>query len=491
MWSITRNFYHTAVAVLSQPIFMPFSIKKLLFTPALSAFLFSAAHADAPDWRSNHGDSAKRRLKDAKEDKKSQKSKGGSSNRSSTPQQKSKKSKKSKGGNSNSFDESGSAEELNTPQQHPADIRFNKVPPNEKMDGIPVEMMRNLDGGLDDHLPLMPNDYPIGGEKLMYLRVYSMADSVVVPGDFQLSSSKGLAEWLNDPVVNPVYPGDSEGVFWDEMRKVVSDQLARRRGDDRSTLNTWPDIWDGMVTLQDVAMAVQGEYPAFWQQIFIEKCYQGGLEMYRDLGPFRCANDYVGRQARLSVINAWSFEVVSAENFMLKWAIGMPRPEEMAWKIHNDEVSDVPDDLAASIKSMNLQDAADFTAYENGCPNHPSYPAMHSAGSTVSFWLPAIAKITPEQHCEALRVDYAVAYARTIAGVHYVRDNVAGLNIGQRIILEKLPDFLEQMWGYDRILVAEKLQKLAFDWADFDPEACTIKGISNEEFLAMAGVVGI
>ena len=59
---------------------------------------------------------------------------------------------------------------------------------------------------------------------------------------------------------------------------------------------------------------------------------------------------------------------------------------------------------------------------------------MHSAGSTVSYWLPAIAQITGEDYCEALRVDYAVSYGRTVARVHYQLDNLAGLNIGQRLV---------------------------------------------------------
>jgi hypothetical protein len=41
---------------------------------------------------------------------------------------------------------------------------------------------------------------------------------------------------------------------------------------------------------------------------------------------------------------------------------------------------------------------------------------MHAAGSSCSYWIPAVAKLTPEQYCEALRVDFAVAFARTVAG---------------------------------------------------------------------------
>jgi hypothetical protein len=113
---------------------------------------------------------------------------------------------------------------------------------------------------------------------------------------------------------------------------------------------------------------------------------------------------------------------------------GMPRPEEMAWLIASRQLTttddSVPQDIVADIKSMNLQNAHDFTAYDTGCPTHPSRPAMHSAGGTVSYWLPAIAQITGEDYCEALQVDYAVSYGQTVAGVHYLQDNFADLNVG-------------------------------------------------------------
>ncbi|KAL3894305.1 MAG: hypothetical protein SGARI_007787, partial [Bacillariaceae sp.] len=77
----------------------------------------------------------------------------------------------------------------------------------------------------------------------------------------------------------------------------------------------------------------------------------------------------------------------------------------------------------------------------------------------------------------ALRVDYAVAYARTVAGVHYPMDNFAGLNIGLNIIKEKLPAHLADYYGYDEGMVRSKLEALTFDWETFDPYECTIAGV--------------
>jgi hypothetical protein len=150
------------------------------------------------------------------------------------------------------------------------------------------------------------------------------------------------------------------------------------------------------------------------------------------------------------------------------------------------EKEGVPKDLIEDIESMKVCSPADFTAYDNGSPTHPSFPGMHSAGSTCSLWLACLYDLTPDQYCEALHVDYAVAFGRTVAGVHYQQDNLAGVNIGQRIIREKLPEFLENNYGYDSAKVAKRLKDLSFDWNKFDSKDYTIDGKSGGDFLAEA-----
>jgi hypothetical protein len=150
----------------------------------------------------------------------------------------------------------------------------------------------------------------------------------------------------------------------------------------------------------------------------------------------------------------------------------MPRPEEVAWLIYSGmftENDGVPGDIVESIRSLDLTHPTDFTAYMPGSPMHPSWPAMHAAASSCSLWLPVVARLTGEQYCEALRVDYAVAYARTVAGVHYEQDNFAGLNLGQLVLLEKLPTMLQEGYGANPIKVRERLEYLRFDWEDFNP----------------------
>ena len=125
---------------------------------------------------------------------------------------------------------------------------------------------------------------------------------------------------------------------------------------------------------------------------------------------------------------------VAPINFAAKWHVGQLRPEEMAWKIASGEIAqeNVPPDVYDMVKSMNLSKATDFTQYPEGSPKHPSWPAMHSAASSMSLWLPVIANLTEEQYCQVLLTDYAVSFARTVAGVHYRSDNMAGLEHGTR-----------------------------------------------------------
>ena len=65
-------------------------------------------------------------------------------------------------------------------------------------------------------------------------------------------------------------------------------------------------------------------------------------------------------------------------------------------------------------------------------------------------------------------------------------DNYAGINVGMQIVKEKLPKHLKESYNYDAEKVAAKLEKLQFDWADFDSYACTIEGIGVGDWLKRA-----
>ncbi len=95
---------------------------------------------------------------------------------------------------------------------------------------------------------------------------------------------------------------------------------------------------------------------------------------------------------------------------------------------------------------------------------------MHSAASSMSYWLQVVLNLTPRQLCEAKKVDFAVAFARTVAGVHFEDDNIAGLNMGQYIVSQKLSSYLNTTYpGSDMVRVLQKLETSRFDWNNYDP----------------------
>merc|ERR1711862_1015531 len=102
-------------------------------------------------------------------------------------------------------------------------------------------------------------------------------------------------------------------------------------------------------------------------------------------------------------------------------------------------------------------------AYDEGCPVHPSWPAMHSAASALSMWLPVVTKLTDSQLEETKRMDLAIAMGRTVAGVHYKNDNIAGLNMGQEVLAMELPRYLAKKYGADPIKVKRKIDTVRFN----------------------------
>jgi hypothetical protein len=377
-------------------------------------------------------------------------------------------------------------------------FRFSKLPPILKSDRVPSNLSVHKDIGL-----LGSADYPLDETKVSILRGETTADSVVTIEDPQLNVSDPVTEY-KDCFKTPLYPEDGKDFYNDQMWPVVKAQIMRNTMEVEKTklrkpgrniqigkaskLNRWPDLWydretsklnpftdtkaGGKLTLNRVAEAVQGEFSNYHQQTVITKIAKAETKVEaEDFGqPFRGVKDFIGMEVRMAQINAWALEVVAADNFFLKWHYGVPRPEEVAWRIKNGELTaehGVPQkiiDIIGPDGTMKFGSATAFTAYTNGCPTHPSFPAMHSAASTCSLWLPVMYNISEQDYLEALRMDYAVSYARTVAGVHYPQDNFAGLNIGQQIIVDKLPDFLADNYGYDRDMVAQFVKDLSFDW---------------------------
>ena len=342
--------------------------------------------------------------------------------------------------------------------------RFSKVP---FLSGMP----------LHGHLPLRAADYPITPETASWLKE-SQIHSLVID-DTCLDCPMPIAdlvEYLGGP---PSYPSsDPEDVYWDELMHVVWAQEQRKRGVDPASIMPLPMAWEGY-TVEQVTAAVHNEIPGTNHLVLLERFMAEGATIDQNVIPFRCRVEFLNGIVMLADINTWAPAVVGPMNFGVKYYAGRPRPEEIIYLIANQTLTaadGVPPDLIDMVDDMDLERPEDFTAYPEGCPLHPSWPAMHSAASSASLWMAVVMNLNPQQSCQVKLMDYAVAYARTVAGVHYRTDNEAGLTLGQELIAQYLPDYLAQRYGSDPEAVRTKIAQSRFDWTDFEKSHCARHG---------------
>ena len=135
-----------------------------------------------------------------------------------------------------------------------------------------------------------------------------------------------------------------------------------------------------------------------------------GIPINRTIIPSDNKVDFLRHEILLAEINTWAIGMVGPSNFGLKYSQGRARPEEIVWFLKHalatrpDEVDNwgIPLGIIEAIAEMDISHPYEFTAYEEGAPNHPSWPAMHSAGSVASFWLAVVLEVNQDQRCEAM-----------------------------------------------------------------------------------------
>ena len=343
-------------------------------------------------------------------------------------------------------------------------IRFNKI---TFVDGIiPLEAA--------DARLLLAQDYPICPDTAEWLRK-SQATSVTQPSDCD-ECDIPLSVLIDAIGGYPSHPSSTNTDYWKELREVVEVQEKRLNNSPVSELFKLPVIWSGY-DIHDVAAAVHDEFPGSHHVDLIKYLLGEGAMIDRDILPALSDVAFLRGPIALADLNTWAIGTVGPHNFEVKWAAGRARPEEVAWLIHEadeTELADqgVPADIVGHIKAMNLADAPSFTAYTEGSPNHPSWPAMHAAASVSSLWLNVVMDLTHAQQCEVFAVDYAVSYARTVAGVHFPQDNIAGLNLGQEILARKLPEYMAERYGSNPEAVRNKIATLRMDWNTYLEGPC-------------------
>lgn len=275
-------------------------------------------------------------------------------------------------------------------------------------------------------------------------------------------------------IPEPTLPGD-EG-FWEEFEAVLDFQLARKKGEQKAEdCFDLPRIFEGY-SMEEAAQAVRADFPSHFPSLLVQQFLQEGAKVDPKLIP-QTGNDFVRGPVLLSQLVGWAVSKVSPSAFAAKWHEGRPRPESVAWAVQQGEL-DAPAEIREKLQALDLSAPEDFTAYQEGCPRHPSWPAMHSAASSSSLYLAVVMDLNPEQIAEARRLDYAVATSRSLAGVHYESDNLAGLALGEEVIARELPDFLAQFASSSeeaeaiRAKTAAKIAQIRkdHDWLSYEPQ---------------------
>ena len=237
---------------------------------------------------------------------------------------------------------------------------------------------------------------------------------------------------------------------------------------------TLPEVWKGFSILQ-VSEAVHDEFPGVYHSSMIAKWLREKALKLSELIPKDGIGNFLSGPVLFADMVGTAIHLVGNCNFAAKWKFGRARPEEIAWKIKKGVLK--PRDtyrfnFTSEIAALNYNYTTQFTDYDEGSPTHPSWPAMHSAASSSSYWLSIVADLTTEQLCEARKMDYAVSYARTVAGVHYPDDNIAGLLLGQKVLQYKLPSYLEVVYGVNKARAIDVAKDALYDWDLFNSSAC-------------------
>lgn len=156
-----------------------------------------------------------------------------------------------------------------------------------------------------------------------------------------------------------------------------------------------------------------------------------------------------------------------------KWLVHRRlRPEEMAGRVHNHLAGRArypihPELLESAVLEATEERQGNHllcTAYPEGCPIHPSYPAAHAvvAGACVtvlkalfdeSYGIPEPVQATPDGRAlrpypgppltvggELDKLASNISIGRDFAGVHYRSDATAGLALGEELALAILAE---------------------------------------------------
>lgn len=260
-----------------------------------------------------------------------------------------------------------------------------------------------------------------------------------VDGFFQPDDTRVTIEPSEFP--KPLYPED-EG-FWDEFSDTLDMVCAAHdRALNRREVSP---LLGGIAgsTARSGADLVHSDFPT---AIMTEAVLNLKKPTWRDFG---LRNGFTDGPVLLGHLIGWASHVVSPNSFCAKWHFMVPRPEEVAGAIARGEL-DAPEMIQQRLFNMvprsvlaGRQEA--FTVYDEGCPNHPSYNAMHSAAAGAQATvIKVLFDLSEEQTAQVNLAARNMAFFRSNAGVHYPQDNRAGLWLGQETVSRLLSDKMRE-----------------------------------------------
>ena len=164
-------------------------------------------------------------------------------------------------------------------------------------------------------LPLKNDDYPVRRDLANTIKRTSRAESVMTSNDYELRGEP-VARYIQRIGGAPTFPNANRNhPFWQrDFRAVVGAQIHRRRNGNPQSVMVLPKLWRNF-NINQVAQAVNDEYPGFWQARLLEEFFKENVKIDHRVLPFRSLDDPIGKNFRAAALNQWVTTAVSVSLF--------------------------------------------------------------------------------------------------------------------------------------------------------------------------------
>jgi len=267
--------------------------------------------------------------------------------------------------------------------------------------------------------------------------------------------------------VLPKHPEDQG--FWKEFEDVV-DAVGLAKTKSRYT-NAIASCFEniGIKTADRAAKLVSSDWPSDLIQIIAKDVLKQEGTKFREILP----GPFVDKVVLLDRLFGELAHVVAANSGAAKWGNELARPQEIAWLIANEKLK-APPLIIAKLRELEdfeklTQGSLEthsrwFTLQGIGAPPHCSWIAMHSSAVEASCYaLRVMVEMTEATLSDCILAVNNVGGFRTLLGVHYEQDNIAGYWLGQETAKRYLPDFFRS-FGADMGLLKAAMKKAEVDW---------------------------